>query len=205
MKTVETVNYHGLICLDGPDATGKTTLANKIAEMTGGEVIHLTWTPRLAENMNMYRTAAIQYAAALAGEKVVILERPWLCHAVYSDVYRGGDYNERDLLTWKYLAEGYEVMSITALPRDFNEWQFNYRKMCALREELHGADLEAMGRVYNRFNHAIMVRTELQPGVYAGANFEIYDYQQWPEPEAFVEKFILPNLPTWSKTNAKDQ
>lgn len=198
MKTVETVNYHGLICLDGPDATGKTTLANKIAEMTGGEVIHLTWTPRLAENMNMYRTAAIQYAAALAVEKVVILERPWLCHAVYSNVYREGDYNRPDVVVWKYLAEKNEAMSILALPSDLFNWLGNYNSMCEKREELHGNDLKKMEEVHELFRFFISSFSNLQPGIYDSANFDIYDYQQFPEVETYVNQFVLPNLPTWS-------
>lgn len=193
------VIYSGLVCIDGPDASGKTTLANKIAEMTNGEVIHLTWTPRLAEVMNSYRCSAIEYAAALAHDKVVILERPWLCHVAYSMVYREGQYKYHDVMRWKQLCEEHEVLSIMALPSEPKTAVSLYLKMCSEREELHGPDGQKMLEVHEIFRNTTLVPSPFQPGTQPHANFEVYDYQAFPSMVGdFVVRSVLPHLNTRS-------
>lgn len=194
------IKYSGLICIDGPDASGKTTLANKIAEMTNGEVIHLTWTAQLAKVMNRYRCSAIEYAAMLAHDRVVVLERPWLCNLVYSNVYRGGKYNYHDVLRWKQLCEEHEVLSIVALPSDPEKAVDLYTKMCTEREELHGSNREKMLAVHAQFANVVKgLHPAFEPATHPDAKFEIYDYQAFPSMVGdFVANNVLPYLKTRS-------
>ena len=190
--------YYGLIALDGPDATGKTTLANKICAMTGGEVIHLTWTKYLApvQVMHKYRINAIKYAAALSEDRVVVIERPWLSHPIYSTVYRDGKFDHEDVREWKDCIEMTECMSITALPRAEHEWMSNYSSCCQKREETHGRTFVQMKKVLHQFQAACLLGLqEYSPGQYEGAKHAIYDYQSdGSKVEKFVKEYVFPNL-----------
>lgn len=189
-------NLHGLICIDGADATGKTTLANDIAELTGGEVIHLTWTPELATNMNYYRMNAIRYAKALATTKVVILERPWLCHGIYSDVYRNGNYSQDEVRHWRTEVEQSQCCNIIAQPWDKEEWLKQYARCCVERDELHGANLEKMGRVFEAFDVRI---NELLASLQSGNEVKdkCFNYQNYLTKEArqiWLMRHVIPTL-----------
>ncbi len=193
------IKYHGLIALDGPDATGKTTLANKICELAGGgEVIHLTWTKHLAPRqvMDNYRIGAIKYATALAEDRVVVIERPWLSHPIYSTVYRDGDFDYEDVHHWQDYIENRECMAITALPSDEQKWMRNYQECCQKREETHGRTFVQMRKVLHQFQAAALLGLqEYSPGQYAGAKHVVYDYQEYgSNTGSFVLECVLPNL-----------
>lgn len=140
--------YTGLITVDGVDGSGKTTLAKRIAEMFGGEHIHLTWSPAIEEVMDSYRCSAIQYASALAKDKIVVLERAWLSHPIYSNAYRGGDMH--DFQKWKRATERNQILGIIALPHDDIKWLEQFKRSTETREELY-TDTDKMIDVYNMF------------------------------------------------------
>lgn len=196
-KRFKPKQYCGLICLDGVDASGKTTLANTIAEMTGGEVIHLTWSPELEAVMHQYRTSAIDYAAALGKDRVVVLERPWLSNYVYGAVYRNNETHER-ILRWKRKAEEQAAVSVYSIPSKRDVWLDNYMAMAENREEMYGADFEAMGSVYDLFlNFFQQGDTIHSKPVSIEGNCEIYDYTAYlNNVELFVTRHILPTLNT---------
>lgn len=145
----ETLRFHedyealkgnrGLITIDGPDGTGKSTLARRIAELYGGEVIHLTWTPRLDQCMNNYRVHAIEYAARLAEDRVVVLERPWLCHPIYAAVYRN-DNHVHDWQTWRSITRQEQCLGIIALPDSWERWFADYIHNTNTRAELYAGE-----------------------------------------------------------------
>ena len=77
-----------IIVLDGPDAVGKTTLANKIVEMyPNTKYLHLTY--RFKDKIFDYHTAAIRLASKWAKTHNVIIDRWWPTEAWYATVYRG--------------------------------------------------------------------------------------------------------------------
>lgn len=189
-------NLCGLITIDGPDASGKSTLAARIAEVTGGEVIHLTWTPELAKVMDMYRVGAISFAAALAHDRVVVLERPWASHVVYSHVYRPTEQvNLGKVGKWRQLTEEFAALNILSIPRDANEWLENYRAMCASRAELHGDNAENALAVYDGFSAMF---TDQEGPFFHNSNLEIYDMQQFGLAglDRYIADFVLPRLKT---------
>lgn len=192
-----TQNRCGLITIDGPDASGKSTLAARIAEMFGGQVIHLTWSPRLEVVMDEYRTSAIKYAAVLAQNGVVVLERPWLSHPVYAEVYRDGKFEECHVHNWKLLTEHNALLNIIALPGDAGTWLANYLQMCEEREELHGPNPGKAMAVYEGFRDAFTGEAghERQPGS-TGAPVEVFDMQQFTvvDIDAYIEQHVAPAL-----------
>lgn len=188
-------NLCGLVTIDGPDASGKTTLAQRIAEVTGGQVVHLTWSPQLEAVMCQYRFAAIDYAKVLARHCVVVLERPWLSHPIYAEVYRGGEYNAVDVHDWKLEVETAALLNIIALPGDTDAWFANYKSMCETRVELHGPAESKARAVADGFRDAFSgaAGAARQPqGV-----LEVYDYQLYPTPvdiDTFISKHVIPLL-----------
>lgn len=185
----------GLITIDGPDASGKSTLAARIAELTGGQVIHLTWSKRLEACMNQYRRAAIEYATILSWNSVVILERPWLSHPIYAEVYRDGQYNAGDVDDWKALTEFNAALNLIALPGDAQVWLDGYVKGCEERAELHGPNRGKMQAVYEGFRDAFSgdAGVDRQPM----GRVNVYDMQQYPEPvdiDLFIMQHVIPHL-----------
>ena len=78
----------GLILIDGPDACGKTTLAQHFKEAHGARVFHLTL--RFKDKMFTYQTAALRLALRLAETQLVVLDRHWPSDCIYASVFRKG-------------------------------------------------------------------------------------------------------------------
>lgn len=80
----------GIIVLEGPDGSGKTSLAKFLQEKFDAEYIHLTWSESLEKRMDEYQFTAIAEAKYKSKEKLVIIDRHWVSELIYADVYRGG-------------------------------------------------------------------------------------------------------------------
>ena len=73
-----------IIILEGPDGSGKTTLANIIQKQTGYELIHFS-----NPTSEIQRTAMFdRYVAAIKGHKNLILDRSWYSEMVYGPILR---------------------------------------------------------------------------------------------------------------------
>ena len=146
--------YKGLILIDGPDGSGKTTLSERICELTGAEYIHLYWSEEIEKNMHNYRVGALYYAAAMAKDTVVVLERPWLSHPIYSMVYRGGEMHPWK--SWQDFAELEQNVSILSVPKNEDLWLETYVAGVQARTELYGhVAHEKMLDVYNLFSSCL--------------------------------------------------
>lgn len=80
----------GIIILDGPDATGKTTLQEFFVSEYNAIPIHLTWTKELAPRMFDYQTEKMLEAIELSSTNLVIVDRHWISEKIYGNVLRGG-------------------------------------------------------------------------------------------------------------------
>lgn len=116
----------GLITLDGPDCSGKSTLAQKFVELYGAEYIHLTWSPALETVMDAYRINAIGYAIALSSTKLVILDRPWISQVIYAEVFRGGTKWPDLIEQCDKLLQAASALQIICLPKSVKEGNDNF-------------------------------------------------------------------------------
>lgn len=163
----------GIIVLEGPDASGKTTLANKIkSHVEDAEIIHLTWSKELEPVMNTYQLGLLHHAISMSKEKLVIIDRLWLSELVYSEVFRGGTKYPSLYKDCLHLLDKTNHVHVLCLPQK-DSWKYNYHKMCEERNELYAKD-ERMEQVH-----------ELYAAMYCGLMCRDYT--------PTIENFILKN------------
>lgn len=116
-----------IIVLEGADCSGKTTLARKLVNISGGHYMHLTY--RWPEKMFEYQLAAVHRAVKLSKTMPVIIDRLWVSEAIYAKVYRGGS-------PWPYtgrcldrILKRYGVLYVGCIrKRDAHLAHFDYEK-----------------------------------------------------------------------------
>lgn len=79
---------HPVIVLEGPDGSGKTTLAGVICEQLGAKYIHATY--RFKNQMHRYHWAVLEQALKAAATQPVVIDRWWPSEQVYAGAFRGG-------------------------------------------------------------------------------------------------------------------
>jgi predicted HAD superfamily Cof-like phosphohydrolase len=80
----------GIIVLEGPDGTGKTSIAKMLVEKYGAMYIHHTWSPELEEQMEEYHMSSILKAKKDSLSRLVVIDRSWISEFIYADVFRQG-------------------------------------------------------------------------------------------------------------------
>ena len=148
----------GIIVLEGPDAAGKTTLANTLIEKFGGSkkarYIHSTWSPELEKVMDDYHLNTIHRAIELSRSKVVILDRSWLSELVYSEVFRSGT-NFPDLAREAHtLLSQANATYVLCCPFLKEEYLANFEKTKSLRTEMY----TSMEKCYDAFAYLVFNR-----------------------------------------------
>ena len=73
--------------LEGPDCSGKTTLANKLVEMVGCQYYHFSYPRSKKEADNLFNTY-YEKLVLLNGRNSVI-DRMWISTMVYGEILRG--------------------------------------------------------------------------------------------------------------------
>ena len=79
-----------IILIEGPDGAGKTTLANKLADILHCENVHMSYPKTEEEKQQMFQ----QYLAIITSNsnKNIILDRCWYSEMVYGPVKREKSY-----------------------------------------------------------------------------------------------------------------
>lgn len=79
----------GILCIEGPDGVGKTTLAEHFVKEY--EAVNLHATYRFKNMMNAYHWALFKKAQKVADAGgLAILDRLWVSECVYASTFRGG-------------------------------------------------------------------------------------------------------------------
>lgn len=78
-----------IIILDGPDFSGKSTLANEIAKQTKGHIIHASYNKNW-DSISEYHRTLFKAANLMAEYQDVVIDRLCLSEYVYGTVFRGG-------------------------------------------------------------------------------------------------------------------
>ena len=133
--------------LEGPDGTGKTTLAREICSQLDAGYTHLTyrWKPRIFD----YHTAAIRHAARqvwLTGKPFVI-DRWWPTEAVYAHAYRGGSSWPLQGRMADRIARKFGAIYVYCTPDNAEEVVARHEKLKGVREEMYD-DISKVAQLY---------------------------------------------------------
>lgn len=132
-----------IIVLDGPDGTGKTTLAERMCKLLDAEYLHLTY--RWKERIFDYHTVALRYAARR--QKPIIIDRWWPSEAIYAKAFRDGSDWPLQGRMCDRIAKKFGVIYVYCLPDDVQSAVANHTKLKQQREEMYD-DIEAVADLY---------------------------------------------------------
>lgn len=90
--------------LEGPDGTGKTTLAREIYDQTKGHILHCTWKKEWT--MKEYFIEILKVARQLDKYQDVVIDRWAPSEWVYGSVFRGGGQFDVFSFLWEQDLKG---------------------------------------------------------------------------------------------------
>lgn len=105
-----------IIIIEGPDGSGKTTLAEKLSKQTGYPVVHRSQPKTEEEKKQMMD----QYVTTIEAGKNMIFDRCWYSEMVYGPVMRDASvitYPEMYLLEHKLAKHGALIIYCTDKPK----------------------------------------------------------------------------------------
>ncbi len=167
----------GLIILDGPDCSGKSTLATAIkkrVEAHGAEaVIHHSIPIEGSDCWEVHSKELLAYIhEAFIRNKVVIMDRLFMSEAVYGAVYRGGSVYPYAVRHIDRLLHRFRALRVVCAP-PVNVVIEQHSKAKKLREEMY----EDISEVATRYR---LLWTGLDPKEYDGWHLDAKkDYVQW--------------------------
>lgn len=77
-----------IIIIEGPDGSGKTSLANTLSKQLGYPILHRTRPETEEEKREMLE----EYVRIIRGNKNMILDRCWYSEIVYGSIMRDSSY-----------------------------------------------------------------------------------------------------------------
>lgn len=140
--------------IDGPDGTGKTTLAKRLSEAYNIPIYHLTYYDDREKFQKQFDIATEMINKWVRGESEgFILDRYILSEFAYQKVYRPHIplINGADLMfeLMEHRAATGEVDVIVTLPEDRSKWFELFSSLCEEREEMYSP--EKMLKVFDEY------------------------------------------------------
>lgn len=166
------------IVLDGPDAAGKTTLANHIAMKCGclnpdggkAKYIHMTYIKDDREMFLANYMALIQAQKWLSMGYAVVLDRGWMSENVYAGIYRGGSGLAYDVRGLDRVIQRLCGIYVIAAPTVASAVK-RHAESHGVREEMY-APSNQIAQVAQRYRDLMFGVTEL------GERLDLDDYVQ---------------------------
>lgn len=123
-----------LIYLEGPDGSGKTTLAKELCAKGNAYYLHDTYRGR---HQFIYTIALLRRVWKLHKlGKNVVLDRSWLGDNIYSRVFRPG--KQGDWVRWAHgITERLGAITVMALPAERERYLADYNALKGERPEMY--------------------------------------------------------------------
>jgi len=186
----------GIIILDGPDNTGKSTLAKFLKKYCDAHIIHSTWSPELEERMYDYIIETFYQAMEISTRQLVIVDRSWLSDLVYGDVFRDGETQKRHEMhnRIRLLMMSAHRVNILCLPYDRDKYIATLPTMDYTGDEpyrdmndIYNAyqSLYVGERYYYKWKHSSKTVERIIPGggLIVNTNQMLYDYTLYDNPD----------------------
>jgi GTPase SAR1 family protein len=141
----------GIIVLDGPDACGKTTLANTIKEVC--KKINVPYYYQHAEykfknRMFCYHEALVRRAIKFSQSGIAVIDRLHWSEYVYSTIYRG---SSKWPLQWRYfdrLLQKYAALNVICVADTAEEVRSWHKIALEKREEMYDNRMDEIASQY---------------------------------------------------------
>lgn len=155
--------------IEGVDGTGKTTLANKLAEKTKAHILHANYRDGL--DVGAYHKTMMTAALTLNefGDSV-ILDRWSPSEAVYAKIFRGGETYDTD-----------KMMMDAAAQADIT-WIYCYNENAVKNHELNKSSREEMYEDIEKVNEEYEIFISLSKLPWLRYNFnhvDVNDFVNW--------------------------
>lgn len=139
----------GIIILEGPDGTGKTTLGQHIADRYNGTYIHCTYNEEIGKDVFGYHTNVVAKAIADSQKGIVCIDRLWLSEMVYGEVFRGGSKWPWQGRMLQRVLNKHCAATLFCMPHEYPEAVLTdrFERLKAERNEM----FESVGEVTRRF------------------------------------------------------
>lgn len=131
--------------IDGPDGTGKTTLANRLSEIYNIPIFHLTYYKDRELHQEQFHKATQMMQDWISNpEGGFIIDRYILSEMIYRKIYRPDEplIKEAELMYefMEHRAAVGEIEIIIALPENRDKWFQHFSKLCQEREEMYSTE-----------------------------------------------------------------
>lgn len=143
-----------IFIIDGPDGSGKTTLAKKLSDIYNIPILHLTYYSDPEKHASQFTKITDMIKEWIkTGEGGFIVDRYILSELVYHNVYRPDSplIPNSDLIYefMEHRAAMGEINIIIALPEDRKRWLDYFKSLEQTREEMYSS--EKMLNVYEEY------------------------------------------------------
>lgn len=143
--------HGGIIYLDGPDGSGKTTLANAVKarlESLGKTVVYLH-NGKADDCWKLHFDCALQIHEAMLRGDYVILDRFWVSEFIYGRTYRkGAEYPEAGRLFDRLLYTYPSVRVLCSTRPEFAKAE--HERLATERREEFGSGMDRVARLFRQ-------------------------------------------------------
>lgn len=140
------MNNFPIYILEGPDGSGKTTLAQAI----GGHYIHCTYNDIVKNDMPNYMLHVMKAATHLSYHSHVVIDRWVMSESVYCNVYRNGntDFDKESRENYYGYAIDHNAIFIHCKPENKKQYLESFDTLKMDRTEMY---MDGMDRVYEEY------------------------------------------------------
>jgi len=169
----------GIFVVEGPDGTGKTTLANELKG--AGHVLHARY--RFPQKMHQYHWALLSRALKKNKDFMpnynVVIDRLWISELIYGAVYRNGEYTADYFDTMDRALRILNIPTVFCLPKDPEAYFERYTALCRERDEMYQMDDKFKQLTYAYIN--LFNEMKHRPDVF------LYTEDNWEDMKKYVK------------------